>query len=419
VSDVVVVGAGAVGLAVAESLTARGVAVEVLEQGRCGAGASAGNAGWVTPSLSIPVPGPGVIATSLKWLLDPSGPLWIRPAISATMLRWVAAFVRSCGREPYRRGLAALQALAAEAGPAFERLAGRQVAFELHRTPLLYPAFTARELDHLVRVAGELREAGASEAVDRLTADELVELEPALDRARLVGGLRAQGECRVRPESLTDGLRAAVRGRGGTVREQAPVSRLRRDGAGWRVLGPAGEHRADAVVLAAGVGCRSLLRELGLRLPIAAAKGYSRTYERSPGLPRRPVYLEDPKVSVSVFDGGVRVSGTLELGARRLTLSRRRLEAITAATRAAFPGWRPREAPVDWAGMRSLSPDGLPFVGAVPGHPGLYLATAHATLGITLAPLTGELVTGCLLDDPPDPLLAALDPARALAHRQT
>jgi glycine/D-amino acid oxidase-like deaminating enzyme len=62
--------------------------------------------------------------------------------------------------------------------------------------------------------------------------------------------------------------------------------------------------------------------------------------------------------------------------------------------------------------MRSLSPDGLPLIGALPGHPGLHVATAHATLGITLAPATGELVAGLLLDGIADPLLTAFDPAR-------
>jgi D-amino-acid dehydrogenase len=76
---IIVIGGGAVGLCVAEALVSRGAEVVVLERDRCGTGASAGNAGWITPSLSIPVPGPGVIAESLRWLVNPSGPLWIRP----------------------------------------------------------------------------------------------------------------------------------------------------------------------------------------------------------------------------------------------------------------------------------------------------------------------------------------------------
>ena len=79
-----------------------------------------------------------------------------------------------------------------------------------------------------------------------------------------------------------------------------------------------------------------------------------------------------------------------------------------------MPGWRIPPQPFDWAGMRSLSPDGLPFIGPVPGLGGVALATAHATLGITLAPLTGELIARMLLDGSGGDLAAALDPARIL-----
>src|SRR5579872_804350 len=411
--EVIVVGAGAVGLSVAEALAARDCSVTVLESGRCGAGASAGNAGWVTPSLSIPIPGPGVIGTSLKWLIDPSGPLWIRPTLSAAMLRFLAVFVASCRRSAHGRGLRVLQELAAQAGAAFELIASRGVIFECHDEPLLYPTFERAELNHLLHVAGELRAAGARETLEQLTSAELAELEPALDSTRMLGGLIAGGERRVRPESLTAGLHDALRARGVPVVEQQRVQRIFRDGSTWRV----GERRADAVVLACGVESRQLLAPLGFRLNLLGAKGYSRTYPVDAGGPARAVYLETPKVSVSPFDEGLRISGTLELGARTLDLSQRRLEAITTATARALPGWRMPGRPSDWAGMRSLSPDGLPYVGPVPGHDGLYLATAHATLGITLAPLTGELLARRILDGEHNPLMNDIDPGRRIhAH---
>jgi D-amino-acid dehydrogenase len=109
------------------------------------------------------------------------------------------------------------------------------------------------------------------------------------------------------------------------------------------------------------------------------------------------------------------VSGTLELGARGLSLSSRRLDAITAAAQRALPTWQVPSKRRDWAGMRSLSPDGLPFIGRVPGLDGVHLATGHATLGITLAPLTAELLAGMLLGGARDEeLLGAFDPARAI-----
>jgi D-amino-acid dehydrogenase len=409
---VIVIGGGAVGLCAAEALSARDCEVTVLERGRCGEGASAGNAGWITPSLATPVPGPGVIAASLKWLVDPSGPLWIRPTPSRAMVEWMARFIVCCRRAPYQRGLVAMQGVAALAGAAFDGLAARGVEFEQHEDPLLYPCFDAAELEHLWPVVDDLRRAGSAQRFERASSDELRALEPALGPG-LVGGLVAHGERRVRPERLTAGVRQALIARGVDVREQSPVSRLARDAGQWRIEGPNGHGlRADAVVIAAGADSPALLKTHGVRVPIAAAKGYSRTFTRDPTGPSRPLYLEGPKVSISVFDGGVRVSGTLELGARNLSLSARRLAAITEAAQRALPGWRMPAEARDWAGMRPLTPDGLPYIGPVPGLEGVHLATGHATLGITLAPVTGKLLVDRLLDGARGELLSAFDPAR-------
>jgi D-amino-acid dehydrogenase len=413
-TSVIVVGGGAVGLCVAESLASRGATVTVIERDRCGIGASAGNAGWITPSLAIPVPGPGVIGQSLRWLVNPSGPLWIRPTLSPAMLAWISLFVISCPRRVHRRGLAALQAAAARAAGSFDRLAERGARFELHSHELLYPAFSTEELEHLLRVAAELREAGSRLPVERVGGAEIVALERALSK-RAVGGLVASGERRVRPESFNAGVGHLVRSLGGSLIEGSTVTELMPGTPVRIVASPAGEWSADAVVLANGVPATDLLRALGVRLPLVAAKGYSRTFPLSPTGPTRPVYLEQPKVAISVFEGGARVSGTLELGARRLALSGRRLRAITTAALDAMPGWEMTPDPVDWAGMRSLSPDGLPYIGAVPGCDGIYVATAHATLGITLAPLTGELLADLILERRADPLLAPFDPGRALS----
>jgi D-amino-acid dehydrogenase len=321
--------------------------------------------------------------------------------------------VVSCRRPVYRRGLAAMQRAATLAGPAFDALAARGVEFEQHEEPLVFPAFAQGELEHLWRMVDDLHEAGSRQRLERLSADELSTLEPALSH-HVLGGVIAHGERRVRPERLTAGVHRALVARGAEVLEATPVTWFARDGREWRVESPAGPKRADAVVIAGGVESARLLAAHRVRVPIAAAKGYSRTFARGGAGPRRALYLEDPKVAISVFDEGVRVSGTLELGARGLALSARRLEAITAAAQKALPGWRMPAQPRDWTGMRSLSPDGLPFIGPVPGMDGVHLATAHGTLGITLAPLTGELLARMLVDGARDELLGAFDPGRAI-----
>ena len=413
-TSVVVVGGGAVGLCVAESLATRGAEVTVLERDLCGRGASAGNAGWITPSLAVPVPAPGVIGQSLRWLVNPSGPLWIRPTLSPAMLEWISLFLLSCRGPAYRRGLDALLAVGARSPESFDRLAER-VEFELHPQELLYPAFSQTELDHLLAVEAELREAGLHPTMERVTGAEMVALEPALSD-RCLAGLVGGGERRVRPETLSAGVKQRLLSIGGAVVEYTPVSALTPAGPGWVLSSGAKEWRADAVVVANGVAASELLGQLGFRLRLAAAKGYSRTFRSVDSGPSRPMYLEEPKVAISVFDGGVRISGTLELGARGLSLSQRRLRAITDGAQKAMPGWKLPPDPADWAGMRPLSPDGMPYIGAVPGQTGLYVAGGHATLGITLAPLTGEWLTGLILDGRTDPLMAAFDPSRRIGR---
>ena len=181
--------------------------------------------------------------------------------------------------------------------------------FEEHDDPLLYPSFEPAELEHVWHVVEEIRRAGSSQRFERLSREDMLALEPALG-PDLVGGVIAHGEQRVRPELLTAGVHRALIARGVDVLEGVPVARLARNGGGWTVTSSSGMgQKADAVVIAAGVDSARLLAALGVRLPIAAAKGYSRTYPLDPTGPRRPLYLEGPKVAISVFDGGVRVSG--------------------------------------------------------------------------------------------------------------
>jgi D-amino-acid dehydrogenase len=295
------------------------------------------------------------------------------------------------------------------AGGAFDRLAARGTDFELHRDGLIYPAFHPAEVAQLVRAADDLRAAGSRAPLDRLGAADLHQLEPALAE-NLAGGLFARDEIRVRPEQLAAGLVRTLSARGVQVREGAGVRALTARRGRWRVDTATEQLEAETLVLACGTAVGELTAPLGIKLALAAAKGYSRTYRSGATAPRRALYLERQRVAVSAFDGGVRVSGTLELAARDLSLSDRRLEAIAAAAQAAFPRWQMAPDPQDWAGMRVLTPDGLPMMGEI--RRGLYVLPGHATLGITLAPIGAELLADLMLDGYRSPLLAPFDPLR-------
>ena len=395
-ADVTILGGGAVGLCVAEALQRLGARTLLLDRGRVGAEASAGNAGWITPGISNPLPAPGTVAQALRWMLDPASPLLIRPTLRLGFPRWSYDFWRSTSRSRYSAGMAALVALGGRALAAYDSLRDAGIEFEMHADGLLFVAHTEHELDAELTALRDQRALGFSGRIEPLDAAAARDLEPALADG-VVGGILAADERHVRPETLTAALAAHLRAHGSTVREHVRVDAIERDGAGWAVRIAGEVVRSERVVVALGAATGRLLAPLGIRLPLEGAKGYSFTDPAPPVRPRRPLYLLESKVGVSPYDGALRFAGTLELGSRDVSLDQRRLHALDAAGTRYLKGWRANPGREGWAGLRPLLPDGLPAIGPVPGHDGLFVATGHAMLGITLAPATAEILAPAVL----------------------
>ncbi len=411
-----VVGGGVVGLATAWSLARRGVRVTVIERDRCGGATSAGNAGWVTPGLSHPVPAPGVLLQSLRWMLDPESPFLIRPRLDPRLAEWGLLFARACRRANHRAGLEATYALARSATEAYDLMAADGVAFESHSDGLLYLVCDAGHLDDYARAYDEMARLGFDGRVQLLDRDELTRLEPSVGTA-VRGGLLAGAERHVRPETVCSGLVDWLRDAGANVEEQAAVKALVPTGDGWSVRTGSGSMYFDHVVLAAGAWTTQLARSVGVRLPMEAAKGYSVTVPTAGEGPSRPLYLTEAKTAASPFDGALRLAGTLELAGLDLSVNRRRLEAVVRAAGRYVDGLRASATDSAWAGLRPMPADGLPVVGAVASRPGLSLATGHNLLGVTLAPATGEALARSIVDGHDGPELAGLSPDRFVRRR--
>jgi D-amino-acid dehydrogenase len=169
---------------------------------------------------------------------------------------------------------------------------------------------------------------------------------------------------------------------------------------------------ADAFVLAGGAETGQLARACGHPLPLQAAKGYSVTV-RAPALRLvRPLHLPEAHLALTPFDGALRVAGTLELSGLNLRLDERRVAALKRATLREIPNAFDGEGSAAWVGMRPVTPDGLPVIGAVRGCPNLFVASGHQMLGITLAPATGEALARQVLSGQAPDELRPFDPAR-------
>jgi D-amino-acid dehydrogenase len=407
---VAVVGGGVVGLCAAEALQRRGADVVVLEADRCGRAASAGNAGWISPGLSNPLPAPGVVPQALRWMLNPRSPLLIHPVARPSFVRFLLAFLRNTRPDRYGAGMAALVATTQRAVADFESLAER-CRFEMHQDGMLFVARGSRALEAEHRVLREHQALGYDGEVRRLTAEEVRSEEPGLGDG-ITGGVFASAEGHVRPETVTAGVAARLGEVGVEIREHTPVESVVRSNGAWALVTADGGVEADRVVLAGGVATAKLLAPFGVRLPLLGAKGYSLTLEQPPIKLKRPIYLVEDKVGVSPYDGAIRLAGTLELGSKPGEIHAKRVAGIREAGARALRDWSPDLDWSIWTGERPLLPDGLPAIGPVPGNQGLFVATGHAMLGVTLAPTTAELLAPAVLDGRPSLELAPFSLAR-------
>ncbi len=412
---VTVVGAGVVGLSCAVELADRGAEVTVLDGAGVGTGASAGNAGWVTPFLATPRAAPGAVGAAARSMLRSDGPARIHPHLEASFVRWVLRFLRASRPAEHRRGTAALQHLARTAIPSFDRLADRGIQFEQHRAGLAVVAFTSRTLSECVTLHRTMTALGYRGAAEVLRGQEVREFDPAIHRD-VAGLVHLTSERHVRPESLVRGLADAVRARGAAVHEHRPVHRVRSQGAEWTVEAGGGlEIVSDAVVVAAGFASRDLLAAMGVRLPLEAARGTSLTVRGEGTAPRHPLKLADRMIACSPFDSAVRLSGTFDIGARGTEVDRRRLRAVVTQGLRYLDSWQPTGTGVEWVGHRPTTPDDLPVIGPVPRRRGLFVSTGHGTLGVTLGPTTGDLLAREIVEGSSQELLAPFRPARFTA----
>ncbi len=388
----VVIGGGAIGVSCAEALATAGRDVVLLEQHAMASGCSHGNAGWVTPCHSLPIPGPGLVRQSLRWMLRSDSPLYIKPSLRPSLLGWLWRFYRHCNEKRQRQGLAAVAALNRDVvsmtGDLVERysLDCEYQPRGLHYAFLSEPGFQKGRRE--CRLLNEHEIPG-----EELSAEELLAREPALTRD-VVGGVFYPAEADFVPDRFVEQLAAQLPGLGVDVRTGCRVT-------GWRLSGrkieqietAGGPLVPETVILAAGAWTGRLARQLGIRLPMEPAKGYSITLDPQAGLPTRPLNVSESKFGVTPWEGGVRLAGTLELAGLQREINQARVEAIVRSAREALPGFSATGVQEVWTGMRPLAADGLPIIGKSLRCSNLVMATAHGMLGLTQAAITGRLVS--------------------------
>lgn len=410
---VVVVGGGVIGISCAYYLARGGARVVVLERERVGAGASEGNAGTVSPGHP-PLNRPGRVAGALRQMLDPTSPLYVRPSWNPGLWRWLAGFARYCTEEHVEACMAVMAPLGKQTFALFEELVREERIECDYRADGYYDVCATLEGFAEARAEGAVlgRYGYGPQIVD---GDELRYREPAMGPGAL-GAVYFPEAATLDPARFLTRLADVTRRRGVEVREGASARSVVVDGGratGVR-LGSNDVESCDAVVLATGAYSLRMARRVGVRLPVQPGKGYHRDIGVGPnGAPsmRIACVLNESSVFCTPFDTFVRFAGTMEFSGLNRVMREPRLRQLTRAAKEAFPGLGTARPSSEWCGLRPMSVDGLPIVGPLGGVDGLTVATGHGMLGLTLAPVTGEIIANHVLRGA-DPRTEGLSPAR-------
>jgi D-amino-acid dehydrogenase len=410
-AQVLVIGGGIVGVSAAWSLAERGSGVTLLDKGEVASGCSYGNAGWIFPSHSMPIPAPGVLRHALRFVGDVKSPLYIRPRLDRDFLRFGLRFVAACSERRARRAFGLRRELALASLALYEKLAALpELDLGYRQHGLLVVCEAQEALREARKEASLIHELGGEARI--LTAVEVRELAPLLETP-VEGAVLFPSDAHLVPDRAVRSLADAAAGRGVKVRTGVEVIGL--DVTGGRVRRvetTGGSHTCDELVLAAGAWSQGLARSLGLRLLVEPAKGYSVTVPRPEGFGEVPVMLAEAKVGITPLEERVRFAGTLELAGLDLSVRPERLAAIRAAVARAFPTLAAAEPLETWRGLRPLTPDDLPVIGRPRGLANVVVATGHGMSGMCQGPITGELVAQLVHGETPALDLTPFSPDR-------
>lgn len=408
---IIVVGAGAVGLASAYRLARSGCDVVVLDARRAGSAATHGNAAKIALAESGPVPAPGVILQSLKWMLKPDSPLYVKPSLAPSFVKFMLGMARHCTARDFRHGLQTQLRLAEGTMDLLDDWTRDGISFEMHKAGVLLAFETRERYEEQCSSLDVFEQFGM--VPEHLHDDAVQAFEPALN-SRTRHGLYFADDRQVEPDSLTAGLLKRCRELGVEIHEHTPIRRFLRQGdTVTGVLTDKGEFTGDTLLLAAGVWTGRMTAQLGVPLPIRPGKGYSVDYSPAPVKLRTSLTLEDARVAVTPLDGFLRLAGTMEFGGLEETVNPRRVAAIKKAAADAFTDWdNPSGEASPWAGLRPMTPDSLPVIGRLDPLPNVYVASGHGMLGLTLAPATAEIITEAITRQRVPAVAEAVSPRR-------
>ncbi|MEW6239272.1 MAG: FAD-dependent oxidoreductase [Chloroflexota bacterium] len=390
--DILIIGGGPVGLSCAYYLLKSGRKVTILDAREIGKGSGSGNAGHIVPSHIIPLAAPGVVTSALKWMLDPAhSPFGMKVTLDPNYLSWLLKFVFACNDVNVQRSIQPLNALGQLSARNFAQIIAEEKFDCSYQEKGLLFLYKTEKAFHDGQHEGEFMQRHGI-PVNVHGKATIHEVEPAaLDD--VIGGVHFTGDAHLNPATFLKLLGACVRVMGGEMMENTSVTGFETsNGKISKIKTSTGDLEAEQIVLAAGALTPSVARDLKLNIPIQPARGYSLTMSATKTMPGHALILGERRIAVTPMGGLLRFTGRLEIGNYSMEPNPVWIQRIENSAREYLRLDEKLDIKETWAGLRPVTPDGVPIIGKSPKHGNLVLATGHAMLGLSLGPGTGQIV---------------------------
>lgn len=409
---ILVLGAGVVGTASAWYLRAAGHEVSVVDrQSAAGLETSFANGGQISVSHAEPWANPHVLPRLIKWLGRDDAPLRWRWRADMAQWLWGLRFLRECLPGRTEANIAAIVRLALYSRQQLQHLRQQlNLEYDQLQRGILHIYTNPEELARAVEAGRIMARYGLERQV--LDAAGCLAIEPALQACaeQLLGGDYTASDESGDAHRFTQALAAQAANAGVDFLFETKIERIAT--AGGRIAGIVANNAttgpalltADAYVMALGSYSPQLLQQVGLRLPVYPAKGYSATLNLAEGALAPTVSLTDDeyKLVFSRLGQRLRIAGTAEFNGYNLELDPIRCRALMQRTRQLFPQLAIVGEPQFWCGLRPATPSNVPFIGRS-RLPNLWLNTGHGTLGWTMACGSAAALADLMDGKPPNP----------------
>ena len=412
-SDVIIIGGGAIGLSSAYYINRMGYEVTVIDNNTPDQydSCSWGSSGMIVPSHIVPLAAPGVIKQGLKWLLDPESPFSIEFKPTFEMISWLWKFRKAANHKHVKHGADLLRQLSMHSRSLYLEL-DETMDFGLETNGILMLCNREDTLKEELAVSAMARDIGMT--AEDLNPSEVNKLETGM-LTDIAGGVHYPMDCHVNPVSYLLEMKKVLLESNVKIIHETKVEGLSiENGKVISVTTGKDTWTGKNFVLSAGSFSAELVNKIKLKIPLMAGKGYSVTMESPPQKPAIPAILVEARIASTPMGHTWRFGGTMTVTQGSRLINQRKLNAMLQNVKNYYPEYdlSLTKSLNPWVGLRPLSADGLPYIGAFKKYPNLFAATGHAMLGVSLAPLTGYLISQIIAGKSIDYDMRMLSPDR-------